>query len=146
MTSCQVEALPKTLRKCKSNCMHADDTPPDLVADTDTAGLIDNPAAISVFNEHVHAMDESYHDFKTSMLTHLGAMQIVDRNQMLQLQAQVQDLEHRLTVSGESCVKLSQELEVEKEKAETAEREMSEWKARYEGLRGTLQGALGQQF
>ncbi|KAF2631149.1 hypothetical protein BU25DRAFT_418775 [Macroventuria anomochaeta] len=118
------------------------DSPPDLIADTDIAGLRDNPAATSIFNQHVHAMDESYHDFKTSMLRQFGAMQTVDRNHMAQLQAQVQDLEHRLAVAEEGQMKLGKELEGEKTKAKTASDEAARWKAQYEGLRGTLQANM----
>lgn len=125
---------------------HLGDTTPDLIADTDIAALRDNPAATSIFNNHVQAMDESYHDFKTSMLKQLGAMQTIDRSRMAQFQAQSQELERRLAVSEESWTKQGRELEVEKAKAKTALEEAASWKAQYEGLKDTLQGALGQRF
>ena len=88
------------------------DTPPDLIADIDTARPPDNPAAISIFNKHVHAMDESYHSSGTSILGYLRAMSTDDRYLMEQLHAQVQDLEHMLAMSEEGCVKLGKQLKV----------------------------------
>lgn len=91
-------------------------------------------------------MDESYHDFKERMLTQLGAMQMVDRNEMAHLQAQVQHLTHKLAVSEQGMVKMEQERDAEKAKAQTAVCESANSKAQYEGLRQILQGALGQQM
>lgn len=116
------------------------------MADTDTAGLRDNPIATSIFNNSVHAMDECYHDFKTSMLRQLGVIQMIDRENMVQLHAKNQDLERRLALSEEAQARFENELEVEKTKVKTANGEATSWKAKYEGLKGTLQGALGQRF
>ncbi|KAF9694760.1 hypothetical protein EKO04_007478 [Ascochyta lentis] len=122
------------------------DFPPDLVADTDIAGLRDQPAATSVYNQHVHAMDESYHDFKTKMLSQLGTMQAIDRSQIDHLQAQVQSLERRLTKSEECRTKVEKELEAEKEKTKTTAKQSADWKSQYDGLKGTLERVLGQRF
>ncbi|KZM25991.1 uncharacterized protein EKO05_0009149 [Ascochyta rabiei] len=124
----------------------SDTSPPELIADTDTAGLRDNPAATSVFNQHVNAMDESYYDFKTRMLSQLGAIQKTERNQTDYLKAQVQELQCRLTVLEEGRAKMGKELEDEKEKAKTAAEQTASWKTRYEGLKGTLERVLGQRF
>lgn len=91
-------------------------------------------------------MDESYHDFKIRMLRQLGAMQAIDRDNMVQLQAQNQDLECRLAVSEQGRAKLEKELEAEQARSKTAIEDAENWKAQYEGLKGTLQGALGQRF
>ncbi|KAJ4990290.1 hypothetical protein SVAN01_04172 [Stagonosporopsis vannaccii] len=123
-----------------------DETPPDLIADTDIAGLRSNPAATSIFNQHVHAMDESYHDFKTGMLRQLAAMQAIDQNNMAQLHAQVQDLERRLALVEESRAALEKQLETKAAEAKTATEAATGWKTQYEGLKETLQGALGQRF
>ncbi|KAJ4346073.1 hypothetical protein N0V95_005748 [Ascochyta clinopodiicola] len=121
-----------------------DNSPPDLVADTDTTGLRDNPAATSIFNQHVHAMDESYHDFKTRMLSQLGAMQMVKRNQTDQLKAQIQELQCRLAASEEGRAKMGDELEAEKVKARTEAEQAAAWKTQYEDLKGTLERVLSR--
>ncbi|KAJ4379534.1 hypothetical protein N0V86_004715 [Didymella sp. IMI 355093] len=128
--------------------MEDDDTPPvysppDLIKDAESGRLSDNPAATSVFNEHVHAMDESYHDFKTTMLRQLGAMQIIDREAMVQLQAQNQHFARRLAAAEEGQTKMAKELELQQAKTKTALEEAERWKTQYEGLKTTLQGALG---
>ena len=91
-------------------------------------------------------MDESYHDFKTSILYQLGAMQIIDRENMLQVQAQNQDLTRRLAAAEEDRMKMSKELETHKMKTKSALEAAEKWKTQYEGLKSTLQGALGQRF
>ena len=91
-------------------------------------------------------MDESYYDFKTSMLTQLGAMQSNDRIQIGKLRAQAQELERSLTVSEQARMKLENELKVEQANAQSASKEAKNWKSQYEGLKETLQGALGQRF
>ena len=91
-------------------------------------------------------MDESYYDFKTSMLTQLGAMQSNDRIQIGQLRAQAQELERSLTVSEQARMKLENELKVEQANAQSASKEARNWNSQYEGLKETLQGALGQRF
>lgn len=126
--------------------MIIDDTPPDLIADTDVAGLRNNPAATSIFRQHVDAMDESYHDFKTGMLRQLAAMQATDQNNMAQLQAQNQDLERKLTLAEQALTKVNTEWEADKAKMKTATEEAAAWKTQYEGLKETLQSALGQRF
>ena len=91
-------------------------------------------------------MDESYYDFKTSMLTQLGAMQSNDRIQIGKLRAQAQELERSLTVSEQARMKLENELKVVQANAQSASKEAKNWKSQYEGLKETLQGALGQRF
>ncbi|KAF3045751.1 hypothetical protein E8E11_009152 [Didymella keratinophila] len=104
------------------------DSPPGLIEDTDIGGLRDNPAATSIFNQYVHAIDEGYHDFKTGMLRQLGAMQTM------------------LDAAEGDRMKISKELETQKMKTKSAVEEAEKWKSQYEGLKGTLQGALGQCF
>jgi len=91
-------------------------------------------------------MDESYHDFKTGMLRQLAAMQATDQNNMAQLQAQNQDLERKLALAEQTLTKVNTEWEAEKAKMKTATEEAAAWKTQYEGLKETLQGALGQRF
>ncbi|KAJ8110669.1 hypothetical protein OPT61_g6539 [Boeremia exigua] len=122
------------------------DSPPGLIEDTDPAGLGNNPAATKIFAAHVHAMDESYHDFKTGMLQQLGALQALERNDMAQLQAQIRDLELKLSLSEEIRMALDKQLDVEKANLKTATEETEGWKAQYEGLKAMLQGALGRRF
>ena len=91
-------------------------------------------------------MDESYYDFKTSVLRQFGAMQSNDRMHIEQLRAQVQELEQSLTVSEQARMKLGNELKVEQANAQSASKEAKSWKSQYEGLKETLQGALGRRF
>ena len=91
-------------------------------------------------------MDESYYDFKTSMLRQLGAMQSNDRIQIGKLRAQAQELERSLTVSEQARMKLENELKVVQANAQSASKEAKNWMSQYEGLKETLQGALGQRF
>ena len=91
-------------------------------------------------------MDESYYDFKTSMLTQLGAMQSNDRIQIGKLRAQAQELERSLIVSEQARMKLKNELKVEQANTQSASKEAKGWKSQYEGLKETLQGALCQRF
>jgi hypothetical protein len=91
-------------------------------------------------------MDESYHDFKISMLRQLGAIQITDREAMVQLQVQNQDLARRLAATEEGRTKMVTELESQQAKTKSALEEAERWKTQYEGLKATLQGALGQRF
>ena len=91
-------------------------------------------------------MDESYYDFKTSVLRQLGAMQSNDRMHIEQLRAQVQELEHSLTVSEQARMKLENELKVVQANAQSASKEAKNWMSQYEGLKETLQGALAQRF
>lgn len=95
-------------------------------------------------------MDENYHDFKMKMLDHLGAMKEKEKNRMTGLEARVQHLEGRLTVTEEKRKMLMEELDVlkaeAKSEAKAAADEMEIWKKKYEGLRGVLQGALGEQI
>ncbi|KAF1362731.1 hypothetical protein EJ07DRAFT_174274 [Lizonia empirigonia] len=123
-----------------------DNSPGDVTPDTETASLRGSPAAASVSNEHAHPMDENYHDFEMKMLDHLGTMKEKERNRMTGLEARVQHLEGRLTVAEEERRKLVGELDVLRAEAKAAVDEMETWKKKYEGLKGVLQGALGEQF
>lgn len=143
------ETLPGEHRRVATLISLADrlgDSPPDLIEDTGIGGLRDNPVVTSIFNQHAHAMHESYHDFKTSMLRQIGAMQTMDQETMLQLQTQNQALASRLAVAEKARAKMSEELETQKAEAKSALEELEKWKAHYEGLRCTLQDALGQRF
>ncbi|KAF3043953.1 hypothetical protein E8E12_000350 [Didymella heteroderae] len=104
------------------------DWPPGLIEDTDVSSVQDHPAATSIFNEHVHAMDESYHDFKTGILRQLCAMQTMDREAMLQLQAQNEDLTCRLAVAEEDRTTRGKELEMQEMKTRSAMEEAEKWK------------------
>jgi hypothetical protein len=52
-------------------------------------------------------MDESYHELKTSILRQVGAMQIMDREKMVQVQTQNEDLTPRLAAAEEDRMKMS---------------------------------------
>jgi hypothetical protein len=91
-------------------------------------------------------MDESYHDFKTNMLRQLGAMQTMDRVNMLQIQTQNRDLACRLATAEEDRAKMGKDLETQKTMTKSALEEAEKWKTRYQELKDTLQGALGQHL
>ncbi|KAH6614135.1 hypothetical protein C7974DRAFT_380503 [Boeremia exigua] len=120
------------------------DTPPELIADTDIGRLRDNPTATHVFRSHIHALDESYHDFKISALRHLGAIQAVEKTDAEELRARNKELERSVVLAEESRVKLEKELAVEREKTKAATGEAVGWKAQYEGLMDTLQSVVGR--
>lgn len=64
----------KAIMRLNSPIDYLWDVTPGLIKDTDIGTLHDNPTAASIFNQHVYAMDESYHDFMLNMSHQIGAI------------------------------------------------------------------------
>lgn len=82
------------------------------------------------------SMDESYHKLRAAFVDQTSRVQEIS-NREKQLLDRIEELERMLAVSREKHA-------AESEKACTAANEARNWRTQYEGLRDTLQGALGQ--
>jgi hypothetical protein len=95
-------------------------TPPDLIADTDVTSLSGNRGA-TAFNELLHKMDDTYHDFKSRLFKQVSEMQAADAKKMAQIGARYQQAEEIIATLDKDVAKLTKELEETKSKLKTAE-------------------------
>ncbi|KAF3003559.1 hypothetical protein E8E13_006252 [Curvularia kusanoi] len=124
----------------------SDKTLPDHTAYTNVAGIRDTATATRTLNAQLQVMDEIYGDFKASLMKQSSELQAADKNEMTRLRVKIEEQQSKIKLLEVDQAVLRAQLEMRKVNLTAAEKEVASWKAQYEGLKKTLEGAPGRRL